>query len=123
MQRATSPQEVYRRVDLDARVAGAQKPELVEICYEQLITALGTAMFAEMQRNNLLKSQSLTRALSAVTALQMGIDLSAPIAGSLTQFYGSARHTILDSVTLFDANAIGVIRKDFADIQAGMRAA
>ena len=64
-----SPHEAYRRVDFDARVAGADPGQLVTLCYEQLISALGTAVYANGLGDNLLKSQSLTRALSAITAL------------------------------------------------------
>ena len=38
-----SPHEAYRKVDFDARVAGATPQQLVALCYEQLIAALGTA--------------------------------------------------------------------------------
>ena len=41
-----SPHEAYRRVDFDARVAGADPGQLVTLCYEQLISALGTAVYA-----------------------------------------------------------------------------
>ncbi|MCB2058681.1 MAG: flagellar protein FliS, partial [Novosphingobium sp.] len=66
-----SPQETYRRVDFDARVAGADPRQLVALCYEQLIAALGSAIYAATSGDNALKSASLTRALAALTALQL----------------------------------------------------
>ena len=116
-----SPQAVYRRIDLDARVNGARPDQLVDLCYEQMIAALGTAIFAESRENNELKSQSLTRALSAVTALQMGIDRNQPLGLALAQVYGAARHMILESALNFDAKALGAVRQDIIDIQSAFR--
>ena len=81
---ARNPQEAYRRVDFDARIAGADSRQLVALCYEQLTTALGTALFAAQTGDNRLKSQSLTRALSAITALQLGISSATGVGGSAT---------------------------------------
>ena len=60
-----NPHEVYRRIDFDARVSGADPRELVAVCYEQLIGALGSALWANDRCDNLLKSRSLTRAMAA----------------------------------------------------------
>lgn len=118
MLHSTSPQDVYRRIEFDARVTGARPAELVDICYDRLIAALGTALFAESRHNNDLKSQSLTRALSAITALQLGIDLEQPMGKALAQIYGAARNAVLDSVVAFDAKALGAVRQDISDIQS-----
>ncbi|HPB20890.1 MAG: hypothetical protein RL702_2671 [Pseudomonadota bacterium] len=117
---ARNPQEAYRRVDFDARVAGADSRQLVALCYEQLTTALGTALFAAQTGDNRLKSQSLTRALSAITALQLGISSATGVGGALRQFYDSARKAVLDSVLDFDAATIGAIRRDCSEIAAAM---
>lgn len=117
---ARNPQEAYRRVDFDARVAGADSRQLVALCYEQLNTALGTALFAAQTGDNRLKSQSLTRALSAITALQLGISSSAGVGGALRQFYDSARKAVLDSVLDFDADTIAEIRRDCSEVAAAM---
>lgn len=111
-----SPHEAYRKVDFDARVAGATPQQLVALCYEQLIAALGTAQFAHESGDNRLKSQSLTRALSALTALQLGVSPDAAIGPALMQLYDAARRTVLDSVLAFDAAALRTIRNDFIDI-------
>ncbi len=117
---ARNPQEAYRRVDFDARIAGADSRQLVALCYEQLTTALGTALYAQQQGDNRLKSQSLTRALSAITALQLGVSDGSEVAGALRQFYESARKAVLDSVLDFDAATIAAIRRDCGDIAAAM---
>ncbi len=111
-----SPQEAYRRVDFYARVAGADARQLVALCYEQLTGALGSALYAAQCGDNHLKSQSLARALSALTALTMGVDAGQAIAPALHQLYESARRAVLDSVLDFDSGKIGTIRNDFIEI-------
>ena len=118
-----SPYEAYRRVDFDARVEGANPGELVKLCYEQLCGALGTAIYAHEQGDNRLKSQSLTRALSAVTALQLGVDAEAGMSGALIQLYTATRRAILDSALEFDAQMMASIRQDFLDILKAMGSA
>ncbi|MBK6801927.1 flagellar protein FliS [Novosphingobium sp.] len=117
---ARNPQEAYRRVDFDARVAGADSRQLVALCYEQLTTSLGTALYAAQAGDNRLKSQSLTRALSAITALQLGISSTSEVAGALRLFYESARKAVLDSVLDFNAATIAAIRRDCSDVAAAM---
>ncbi len=117
-----SPHEAYRRVDFDARVEGADPGHLVQLCYEQLIGALGSAVFAQRKGDNLLKSQSLTRALSAITALQLGISGEGSVADALRTLYEAARKSILDSALQFDVPMLERIRQDFIEIAAAMGA-
>lgn len=116
MQMLRTPQEAYRRIDFDARVAGADPRQLVALCFEQLTTALGSALFAAANGDNRLKSASLARALSALTALQLGVSDDQPIGPALMQLYDSARRAVLDSVLDFDAQTISSIRQDFSEI-------
>lgn len=117
-----SPQEAYRRVDFDARIAGADPLQLVLVCYEQLAAALGTAIHAERGGDNARKSAALTRALSSLTALQMGLDQGQPISGALSTLFESARKTVLNSVLQFDADALKILRDDMNEIAAAFRA-
>lgn len=116
-----SPQEAYRRVDFDARVNGASPAELVHVCYEHLVSALGTAMHAADIGDNDLKSRSMTRALTAITALQMGISGDSGVASALHQLYGAARRTLLDCAVRFDASRIEAVRQDFIEIGKALR--
>ncbi|EJL27093.1 flagellar export chaperone FliS [Novosphingobium sp. AP12] len=117
----TSPQEAYRRVDFDARVSGAGPAELVHLCYEHLVSALGTAVHADRRGDNCLKSRSMTRALTAITALQMGLAGGEGIAGALSQLYEAARRTVLDSALQFDSERISVLREDFVEIGRALK--
>lgn len=118
-----SPREAYRRIGFDARVGVADPRELVSLCYEQLIGALGTALFASENGDNRLKSRSLTRALAAITALQIGISGDEGVVVALKQLYLAARRSILDSALAFDPTRIATVREDFVDINAAFAGA
>lgn len=118
-----NPSEAYRRVDFDARVASATPAQLVSLCYEQLISALGSALAAHERSDNLLKSQSLTRAISSLTALHMGVSGDEGIAAALRQLYDGSRRSVLDNVITFDPKSVATIRQDFIDISRAMTAA
>ena len=114
------PGEAYRRVDFDARVTGADARQLVDLCMEQMTGSLGRAIYAEQRGDNAAKSAALTRAVAALTALQMGVDSSNPTGPALIQLYQSARRTVLDSAVRFDAAGIEAIRQDFLEIRQAM---
>jgi len=116
-----NPSEAYRRVDFDARVEGADPRTLVLLCYESLISALGTALFAHERGDNRSKSAALTRALSAMTALQLGVAGDAGgISAHLRQFYEATRRRVLDNVLNFAPDQIAEIRQDIRDISAAL---
>ncbi|MCB2076666.1 MAG: flagellar protein FliS [Novosphingobium sp.] len=118
-----NPQEAYRRVDFDARIEGADTRELIGVCYEQFVTAIGTAIFAAERGDNGLKSRSITRALSAITALQLGVSGDGGVADALRQLYGAARRAVLDSALRFDAETLGRVRQDFLEVNEALHAA
>lgn len=125
----TSPQEAYRRVDFDARISAASPAELVHLCYEHLVSALGTAIHAELRSDSSLKSRSITRALTAITALQLGLssnDNGAPnsdgITEALSQLYEAARRIVLDSTLRFNSHRISVLRDDISEIAQALKA-
>lgn len=116
-----SPQEAYRRVEFDARVAASRPADLVHLCIEHLIGALGTAIHAAEAGDNQLKSRSLTRALTAITALQLGVSGEEGVASALRHMYEAARRTVLDCATDFDSRRVAVLRADFVEIGAALR--
>ena len=115
-----SPREAYRRVEFDARVSAARPAELVLVCFEQFVAALARAQSAAASGDNQLKSQSLTRALAALTALQLGIDQREPLAPALDQFYAAARRTVLGCVLKFDPAVLAALGRDMTDIAAAL---
>jgi flagellin-specific chaperone FliS len=120
----TDPREAYRRSEFDARVQGGADPaSLVRLCMEQVINNLGLAIVAHDRKDPAARSKALTGALSAITALDMGVDRSAPLAQALLQLYGAARKAVLDSVVAFDAGLLGQVRQDFIDIARALEQA
>jgi len=115
------PSEAYRRVDFDARVSGATPKQLVELCFEQLAGSIDRAIFAAGRGDNAMKSAALTRAVAALTALQMGVDTEVPTGSALMQLYQSARRAVLDCAVRFDAAVLEAIRRDFGEIRDAMR--
>lgn len=120
---ARTPQEAYRRVDFDARVSASNPADLVHLCIEHLIGAVGTALHAVEHGDNELKSRSITRALTSVTALQLGVSGEEGVSAALRHMYEAARRTILDSAVVFDSPRMEALRADFVEIGKALRGA
>ncbi|MGE3692413.1 MAG: flagellar protein FliS [Novosphingobium sp.] len=113
-----SPGETYRRIYLDARVEASEPRQLVAICYERLDEALSAALYAHDTHDSTARSRAITRALSAITALLLGVEGDEGVAAPLRQFYGAARQALLDAALAFDPAIIAAMRRDFAEIAA-----
>jgi flagellin-specific chaperone FliS len=120
MQLRKDPGETYRRVDFDARVKGASSLQLVALCLEQAAGSLGRAIYAQDHGDNSAKSAALTRAVAAITALELGVDTANPVSQPLLQLYQAARRTILDNALRFDAPQLETIRTDLLEIREAM---
>lgn len=118
-----TPQDAYRRVEIDARIGGSDPRQLLTLCYEQLIGALGSALHAVRLRDNSGKSAAMTRSLSALAALQIGVSGEEPVAHALRHLYEATRQALLDSVLVFDAATIDTIRSDYIEILRAMTSA
>jgi flagellar protein FliS len=119
----TNPDEAYRRSAFDARVQGGDTAALVVLCLEQAVAGLGGALMAHERRDPAARSKALTRALTAITALEMGVDREAPLAGPLLLVYGGARRALLESVVDFDTALLSPVRQDLIEIEAALRSA
>jgi len=119
----TDPHEAYRRSAFDARVQSGDTAALVLLCLEQAIAGLNGALLAHGRGDPAGRSKALTRALTAVTALEMGVDRSAPLANSLLLLYGAARRAVLESVVKFDPAVVTPAKQDLLDIEAALRGA
>ena len=118
-----NPHEAYRRVDFDARIEGASPAQLVALCFEQADAALASAMFAHQAGNNHGKSQSVTKALAAITALRLGVSGEEGVAAALRQFYASVRRALLNSALDFNAATIAELRRDLSEIAGALTSA
>jgi flagellar protein FliS len=118
---SNDPYDAYQRVEFDAWVKGASPQELVQICFDQLILALSTAIVANERCDARLKSRSVTRAVTALIALEMGIDREHEMAEVLSEFYGAARKSILASSVSFDREVLADMRDDFSELRNAFR--
>ncbi|MBS7671345.1 flagellar export chaperone FliS [Croceicoccus gelatinilyticus] len=116
LSRRLHPAEAYRQVEFDARVNGASPHELTAICFEQLIASIGTAIYAHEAENPELRSRSISRAVSSVIALEMGISGNDVVANAMRDLYGRARQSLLASAIRFNPDALAMIRTDFSEI-------
>lgn len=116
------PGEVYSRIEFDARVSGAGKEELVLVLIEQLLIALQSAIFAHENKLNERKSAAMTRAIAALTALELGVVSSSEddMGASLLTFYRETKKAILDSVVKFDGEVFAGLYADFSEIRQAL---
>ncbi len=119
----TNPDEAYRRSAFDARVQGGDTAALVVLCLEQAAAGLSGALLANERQDPAARSKALTRALTAITALEMGVDRTASLARSLLLVYGGARRALLESVVDFDPALLSAVRQDLLDIETALRSA
>ncbi len=119
---ARNPADTYRSVDFDARVSGATPAQLTDLCFEQLIVSLGRALHAHAANDPATRSNALSRAVSCLLALEMGITGQDGIAATLRDLYARARASVLASVLEWDEPTLARIREDFAEIREAMRA-
>lgn len=116
----TNPREAYGRTNFEARILSGDTSTLVHLCFEQVTSNLGTAILCADRTAAQTRNKALTRTLTALIALELGIDANAPLAPALRQLYQAARRAVLDSVSRFDADRLRAIRADFLEIDAAM---
>lgn len=119
---ARSAADTYRSVDFDARVDGASSAQLTDLCFEQLIVSLGSAIHAHGAQDPSGRSNALSRAVSCLLALEMGIAGQEGVAATLRDLYARARASVLASVLEWDEPTLRRIRDDFAEIREALRA-
>ncbi len=119
----SQPADAYREANFDARLMGGSRDDLVIFCIEDLVASLGALEIAEARGDRAARSKALTRCVTALTALELGIDREAEMAASLLQFYGAAKVSLLDSVRATDLANIAAMKQDFRDIAMAMQAA
>ena len=117
-----TPTNAYRKVAVDARIRGARPQDLVTMCFEQVVSEITRAVRGHETGDTARRSDGLTRANAAITALEMGLDRTNPIAAMLDQLYVAAREVILSSVANFNREGLLEVRDDFAEIGAALKA-
>ena len=117
------PAEAYRRVELDACVAGGNPAQMTRLCIAEAIGALNRSLYFESRGNDESCRNCLLKAISAMQALQLGVDREQPLGDVLLTFYGNACQGVSRNLRNFDAEAIAAIRGDLLDIDQAFGAA
>ncbi len=119
----SKPNEAYRQTNFEARLLGSSREELVLFCLEDLLDSMRHLELADSRKDRAGRSRAITRCVTALTALELGIDRNAEMGAPLAQFYGSAKSILLDSIRQTDAQAISALRTDFSEIAGAFREA
>lgn len=114
----TDPAAVYRQIDVVGRTAMADGPALVQLLYEELISALRSAAWATEHGQLARKSERVTRATAILFALEAGLDFDNGGDMSITfaRLYGGARKQIVDASLGQDAQVFRNVAASIADI-------
>lgn len=109
------PYATYRQIDVVGRTAEAKGPGLVQLLYEELISALRAAAWA-MDNNQLrTKSERVTRATAILFALESGLDFErgGEVSMTLARLYAGIRRTVVDA-------SVGTNSAPFRDAAASL---
>jgi len=93
------PYATYRQIDVVGRTAEAQGPGLVQLLYEELVSALRAAAWAVENNQLRTKSERVTRATAILFALESGLDFDrgGEVSVTLSRLYGGIRRTIVEA--------------------------
>lgn len=122
MLRAIDPHEAYRRVELDARVAGSNGADLVRLCLREVDVALGQALWAQANQRPDVRRRALERAQNGLGALRLGVDRQSPVAPALLAFYEGLGATVAQNQVRFDPARVEGVRVDLAEVTSAMLA-
>ena len=120
---AQDPKQAYRNSNFEARLLAASPQDMVHLCLDDLLVNLVRFEQADLRDDRASRSAALTRCIAALTALEMGVDRSAPLGGALLQLYMAAKSTLLGMVVSADISSLRTIKSDFEDIRSSFRAA
>lgn len=93
------PFATYRQIDVVGRTAEAQGPGLVQLLYEELVSALRAAAWAVENNQLRTKSERVTRATAILFALESGLDFErgGDVSATLARLYAGIRRTVVDA--------------------------
>ena len=120
MLRQADPHETYRRVELDARVAGSSARDLVELCLREVDAALGQALWAHDNDRPDVRRRALVRAQNGLGALRLGVNVKSALGPTLLTFYDGMMHGVVGCQVRFDPARVAAVRGDLADVAGAM---
>lgn len=117
------PAEAYRKVELDACVAGSTGPALLRFCLGDVQAALTRALWAHRNGAATMRREALLRAQNGLAALRVGVDAASPIGPALLTFYDGQLQRVLAAQAHFEMQAMEDVRADLAEVAQGLFAA
>ncbi|MEO5706423.1 MAG: flagellin [Alteraurantiacibacter sp.] len=120
MLRPADPHEAYRRVELDARVAGSRAADLVRLCLRDVDAALGQALWAHDNARPDVRRRALERAQNGLGALRLGVDRNSPMGPALISFYEGLGRSVIANQVRFDAAQVAAVRDDLDEVSRAM---
>jgi hypothetical protein len=120
MFRLADPHEAYRRVELDARVAGSGARDLLGLCIRDVQAALGQAIWADCHDRPDIRRRALMRAQNALGALRLGVDPASPMGPTLLTFYESLGRSVVACQVRFDPALAESVRADVGEVGRAM---
>lgn len=117
------PRATYRQIDIAGRTGEADPHQLVQLLYEELISALRSVAWAVDNGNFAMKSEKATRAIAVLFALEAGLDFErgGDVAKTLSRLYTGARRTIIDASLGHDPAPFRDVAANLAEIAEAWR--
>lgn len=115
-----SPDEAYRKVDLDARIEGSDGEGLAKICLEAVVQSLDRACIAHRRGRSAARNAALARANAVILGMERALDPSNSLSVAMREFYGAASVMIGRAIGNFEERAIGGLRDDFDEILSAL---
>lgn len=116
------PAEAYRRVELDAWIAGSDQRQLTRVCLAEAVASLGRALAWDEKGDDDRRDMALLRGMSATQALLLGVDRSQPLGPALFTVYGEAGKRLTAALRRFDRLVVASVRQDLSDIEEAFAA-
>lgn len=117
------PGLAYRRSSFEARLLAATPQDMVIMCLDDFLANLVRFEQADLRDDREARSAALTRCITSLTALEMGVDRASPLGETLLQFYAAAKSALLGMIVSIEVSRLRTIKADFEDICGSFRAA
>jgi flagellar protein FliS len=119
------PYATYRQIDVVGRTAEAQGPDLVQLLYEELVSALRAAAWAVEHDQLRTKSERVTRATAILFALEAGLDFErgGDVSATLARLYAGIRQTVIRASVGFDPTPFREAASSLSEIAEAWRIA
>ncbi|NIB43224.1 flagellar export chaperone FliS [Pseudomaricurvus alkylphenolicus] len=113
--------ELYRQIDLKAKVYSASPHQLIALMYEGVLTSLAEARQA-MESNQLsAKGQHITKAITILSGLRESLDLSieSDFPHNLDNLYDYMQRRLLQASTEMDVSMIEEVSELLLVVKSG----